>query len=321
MLRAIYQSTSEAITFIDKNLIIRYNNQVARNITKQIFGKEAQAGDYSLDYFLPEYRAEFADFYQRVLNGESITLERAEGTNWWQLSMYPVLNEQKEIIGIASNVQDITERKTKEIQLQEAEQKLQKIIEAIPHAFLVVNEEAEITYVNKEFEKAFGYTESEVIGKKVDFLIPERFRAGHSILQQNYMKKEGTPRMGRYLPAITRAGEEILMNISLNTFSAEGKKYAIAILEDVTELKQQQDIIFKQNEILYEIARQQSHEIRRPVANLLGLCDLLKNYKDETEEMKNKYIDLVLQETQELDKVIRQIVYQANKNLVKDRAK
>lgn len=188
MLRAIYQSTSEASTFIDKNFIIRYNNQVARNITLEVFGKEAQIGDNSLDYVLPEYRAEFERFYNNVLLGEKITVERSDGINWWQLSMYPVYDEQQQIIGIAHNVQNVTERKYRELK------------------------------------------------------------------------------------------------------------------------------ILQQNETLRAIAWQQSHELRRPVANILGLCDLLKNHKNETEEMKNKYIDMMLQVTQELDKIIHKIVQQSNES-------
>ncbi|GAB4133814.1 MAG: hypothetical protein Fur0027_22230 [Raineya sp.] len=314
MLRAIYQSTSEASTFIDKNFIIRYNNQVAQNITQQVFGKKAQIGDNSLDYVLPEYQAEFKEFYRKALLGENIVVERTDGTNWWQLSMYPVYGEQQQIIGIAHNVQDITEKKQKELQLQENEERLQKTIEAIPHPLLIVNEDMQIQYVNEEFEQVFGYTSDEVLSKTVDFLLPERFRAGHSFLQKNYLEQGGktVKKMGRFLSALTKGGKEIVIDGSLNTFSINKKKYVIVILQDVTELKQRQDTILKQNEILQKIAWQQSHEVRRPVANILGLCDLLKNYPNETTEIQKQYIDYMLKATQELDEIIHRIVKQTN---------
>ncbi len=314
MLRAIYHSTTQASSFIDKNFIIRYNNQIAQYITKQIFGKEAQIGDKSLDYVLPEYRAEFESYYKRVLQGEIISVERTDGTNWWLLSMYPVYDEQQQIIGIAHNVKDLTEQKTKEIQLQESEHKLQKIIESIPHPFLIVNEELTIQYVNDEFEKIFGYTESEVLNQTVDFLLPERFREGHSFLQKNYLGEGGifVKKIGRFLPAITKNGKEIFVSATLNTFSVFSERFVIVILQDVTELKKRQDTILQQNKTLQEIAWLQSHELRRPVANILGLCDLLKNYQNETEEMKNKYIDYMLQAAKELDEIIHRIVDKTN---------
>jgi PAS domain S-box-containing protein len=188
MLRAIYQSTSEACTFIDKNFIIGYNNQVARKMTLQVFGKEAQVGENSLDYVLPEYRAEFEAFFSRVLLGENITVEKTDGIVWWQFSMYPVYDKQQQIIGIAHNAQDITERKKREVK------------------------------------------------------------------------------------------------------------------------------ILQQNETLRQIAWQQSHEIRRPVANILGIYSLLKDDKEATEEEKQKYLDFLFQATQELDKIIHKIVHQANES-------
>ena len=188
ILRAIYHSTSEASTFVDKDFIIRYNNQVAKDVTKKVFGKEAQAGESSLDYFLPEYQAEFKVIYEKALTGIPTTIERTDGTNWWQLAIYPVYDKENNIIGLANNVQDITERKQRE----------------------------------------------------------------YAILQQN------------------------------ESFRA--------------------------------IAWQQSHELRRPVANILGLCDLLKNYKNETEELKEKYIDCMLKSTCELDQIIHKIVLKANQS-------
>lgn len=314
MLRAIYQSTTEASTFIDKNLIIRYNNQVARSATKQIFGKEALPGDHSLDYILPEYKAEFATYYQKVLQGEHFFIEKTKNNHWWLFRLFPVYDEEKNIIGIASNVQDITEQKLKTIELEEKTQQLQSILEAIPHPLLIVSEDIKIQYVNEEFEKVFGYTEQEILGQGTDFLLPERFRKNHPFLQKEYLKKSGAliKSIGRFLAALTKTGEEIDISASLNTFTLKSKKHVIIILQDITELKKKQDTILKQNETLRKIAWEQSHQVRRPVANILGLCDLLQNYPQESEEMKKIYIDYLLQATRELDEIIHKIVEQTN---------
>lgn len=316
ILRAIYQSSSDAITFIDENLLVRYCNQAAKDFSKKVFGREVQVGDYVLDFILPRYRDEFESYYRKALQGEMITIEKSDGNDsWWEFSIYPVLDREQNIIGISNDVKDITEKRKKELLLREKQEELEKIIEAIPHSLLIVNEELKIQYVNDEFEKVFGYTESEVLGKSVDFLLPERLREKHTISQKEYLKKGGKlqRKMGAFLPAITKNQQEILINATLNTFSVEGKKFAIAILQDVTEFKKQQDKILEQNIVLQEIVWQQSHEIRRPLANILGLCNLLQNYKDETEENKEKYVEYILQAAKELDEVIYKIVRRAEK--------
>lgn len=313
MLRAIYNSTTEASTFIDAELTIRYNNHVAQQVTQEVFGKAAQAGDYSLDYVLPEYREEFKNFYHRVLQGESIVLERTDGTKWWQFSLLPVYDEQRHVIGIAHNVQDITEQKERECNLAESRQQLQKTIEAIPHPLLIVDENIIIQYVNSEFEKVFGYEADEVLDRAIDFLIPERFRSGHNQLHRRYMQEGGKSiRMGRFLAALTKDGREIVIDASLNSFTSNNRRYAIVILQDVTEQKKHQDTIVQQNKILQDIAWQQSHDLRRPVANILGLCDLLNNYPNQTEADKRLYVNYLNVAAQELDKIIHKIVDATN---------
>ncbi len=195
ILSAIYESSREASSFIDRNLIIRYNNQVAKQVTQQIFGIAAQAGDYSLDFVLPRYKAEFKRYYKRVLKGEHIVVERSEGSRWWQLSMHPVLDQGKRVVGIAHNVQNITEQKEREVQL------------------------------------------------------------------------------------------------------------------------------LRQNQTLRAIYWQHSHEFRRPVANILGLCDLLNSNIDQTkqgdtgpkatEQVRNNYIKLMIEQALELDSLLQRIVEQA----------
>jgi PAS domain S-box-containing protein len=313
LLRAIYNSTTEASTFIDAELKIRYNNRVAQQITQKVFGKAAQAGDYSLDYVLPEYREEFEKLYHRVLQGESIVLERTDGAKWWQFSLLPVYDEQRHVIGIAHNVQDITERKEKERTLAESRQQWQRTIEAIPHPLLIVDESVTIQYVNSEFEKVFGYQSDEVLNRPIDFLIPQRFRSGHGQLHRRYMEEGGKSiRMGRFLAALTKDGQEIVIDASLNSFTSNNQRFAIVILQDVTEQKQYQDTIMQQNKVLQEIAWQQSHDLRRPVANILGLCDLLNNYPNQTEADKRLYVNYLNVAAKELDQIIHKIVDATN---------
>uniref|UniRef100_UPI0040490960 PAS domain S-box protein n=1 Tax=Flavobacterium sp. TaxID=239 RepID=UPI0040490960 len=315
LLRAIYNSTKDASTFIDPNFIIRYNNQVAKDLTKKLFGVEAKTGDYSLDFMMPTFKCKFNDYYNRVLNGETIIEDETDGQSWWQFSLYPVHDSENNIIGIAHNVKDISERKDKEMKLLESEHRLQRSLEAIPHPMLIVDENTIIQSVNDEFESTFGYLEDEVLGLAIDFLIPERFRSGHIDLYKNYLAQGGkSMKMGRNTSAITKANKEIIIDASLNTFTANGKKSIIVIMQDVTEFKQHQDIIIQQNITLRAIAWEQSHKLRTPVANILGLCDLLKNYEDETEENKLKYVNCMLDAAQDLDNIIRKIVKKADES-------
>ena len=110
------------------------------------------------------------------------------------------------------NATDISASKQKEEALVESEQKLRRVIEAIPHSLLIVNEDNTIDYVNEEFELVFGYTSAEVLGREIDFLIPMQYRERHKKHQKEYYRRESQKpsRMARYIPALTKAGDEII---------------------------------------------------------------------------------------------------------------
>jgi PAS domain S-box-containing protein len=82
--------------------------------------------------------------------------------------------------------------------------------------------------------------------------------------------------------------------------------------QEVNERKQAEEKILAQNEILREIAWHQSHTIRRPVATILGLINLINKEENATEAEKKQYLNYLLETTQELDSVIHTIVEKTN---------
>jgi GAF domain-containing protein len=72
----------------------------------------------------------------------------------------------------------------------------------------------------------------------------------------------------------------------------------------------------KQNEVLTEIARIQSHELRLPVASIMGLMTLIN---EEKSDLNGEYLDLLNQSVSLLDEKIRKIVsYSNNETKVND---
>lgn len=99
----------------------------------------------------------------------------------------------------------------------------------------------------------------------------------------------------KFVPVKNNSGEVI--GVALNSV-------------DITKRKQQERQINIQNEALTRIAIIQSHELRRPVASLLGLMHLMK-----LEEIDFGYFNIMEITVKELDEKIRIIVEDSEKTI------
>lgn len=69
----------------------------------------------------------------------------------------PLVDPDGKVIAVASLVDDVTERKQAEEKLRQSEERFRSIIDASPIPFALNDDQQNITYVNPEFVRVFGY--------------------------------------------------------------------------------------------------------------------------------------------------------------------
>ena len=116
------------------------------------------------------------------------------------------------------------------------ELRLRAAVESSPSGLLMTDAEGNIVLVNREVERLFGYAREELLGRSVEMVIPERFRAGHTGFRGGFM---GSPRVramgaGRDLYAMRKDRSEVPVEIGLTPVATEEGMFVLASIVDIT---------------------------------------------------------------------------------------
>src|SRR5471032_2428414 len=76
---------------------------------------------------------------------------------------------------VTAAIRDISVRREAENHLAQMEAKYRGLLEAAPDAMVVVNQGGEIVLLNARAEVQFGYRRDELLGQRVERIIPDGF--------------------------------------------------------------------------------------------------------------------------------------------------
>jgi len=140
--------------------------------------------------------------------------------------------------------------------LLKEKEKFEALFQYASMGILVITDKGDITMANNFLLSQFGYARpEELIGKKVDTLIPSRYHHNHDKHLEHYSKKpERRPMgIGKDLFGIKKDGTEFPVEISLSHYGADEGSFAIAFISDITKRKEIENAVVEQKEQLAEI--------------------------------------------------------------------
>ncbi|MVN91945.1 PAS domain S-box protein [Mucilaginibacter sp. HME9299] len=257
------------------------------------------------------------DDRENVTRSQQEVLNRGE-TNWdceyrikcaghrdyiWVFSQgYYLYNSSGVATRIVGAVKDIDALK----RANEENKRLAEIITKINNMVIVMDTDHSITWANRAFEEYSGYTLEELKGiYPGDILGGDRFAPG--TIEEIRRRKETLETFSIDIQHFLKDGSSPWVNVEYKPiFNDKGVHTGyMAVHQNITDRRKREEKINHQNKVLQHISWLSSHEIRRPVASILGLAYVARGSKSMEE--KEQVIEMINTCAEELDGIVHNI--------------
>ncbi len=193
---------------------------------------------------------------------------------------------------------DVTEQLTNKAKLEAALEKMEHTLESISDGHFSLSPDGTVTYWNKSAEALTGVVKADIMNKVFWEVVPEAINSGFINQVERALASGAVMKFEEYFSKTNRWFYT----------SVYPEPDGVAIyFQDITELKRHQQELRLKNQHLKEMAYFNSHEVRRPLANIMGLYHLLTSVPDVSAAEKEEIITKIQLSCEDIDKVIKRI--------------
>ncbi len=198
---------------------------------------------------------------------------------------------------------DNTENKKTELQLEQSERRFKTLVQEGTELIAIFDQDANFSYVSPTSKKTLKMTPETLLGTNAfTHIHPDDHEAVYTQFLETLENTQVYIRPFRF-----KNGEgkwRWLETIATNQLEEPSIQGIVANTRDVTDRVLYLKAIEEQNKALKEIAWNQSHVVRAPVARLMGLIDLIKEEGTYGSE-KRQILNYIKVSAEEIDNVIK----------------
>jgi PAS domain S-box-containing protein len=313
-LNAIMNNTDALIYSLDTNLRYITYNHAFKTMMKERYGIDVQPGydiRESINKYDPGAEAEWEQINDRALGGEILKFEKElpynETYSYLRFSIHPI-RKSNTVTGLSCFVNDITREKLAEEKVLKAFEEKNVILESIGDAFYAVDRDWIVTYWNKQAEILLKCPKEKILGKYVWDVFPD---VVDTLFHKSYQKAFETNTIQHFEAFYEK--DQAWFEVTAYPSSGGLSIY----LREITERKHAESQLYELNESLLKYADELiasnkgleqfsyivSHNLRAPVANIIGLGELVEQdiYPPEA---KQEFIKGILVNVERLDEVV-----------------
>jgi PAS domain S-box-containing protein len=198
---------------------------------------------------------------------------------------------------------------------QSSDSTFQAMLDAAPDAMVGVDADGTIVMANVQTEAAFGYQRDQLLGQRIEILVPDRVKDVHPSHRNGYFSEPRTRPMGAGLELAGRRsdGTEFPAEISLSSIETDAGSVAIAAIRDITERKAREEETRRAREeadratdAKSDFLSRVSHELRTPLNSILGFGQLLE--MDSLPKEQRRSVKQILEAGEHLLDLINEIL-------------
>jgi PAS domain S-box-containing protein len=205
-----------------------------------------------------------------------------------------------------------------------SEEQFRALAETAQVAIFVVSAvDDTIVFANRPVERIFGYKADELMGRPLVTLMPPELRENHRAGVERYVTT-GERRLsweGVELPAMSKDGREVPIEVTMGEFFRDGQRYFTAIARDITERRRAEQeragLLVREREAREraeaairtreEVLAIVSHDLRNPLNTIAMGAAALKDYSSD-EATRARYVQMIQRSIQRMNRLIEDLL-------------
>ncbi|MGH7555715.1 MAG: sensor histidine kinase [Longimicrobiales bacterium] len=161
------------------------------------------------------------------------------------LSLSPVRDDGNAVTFVLAEGRDVTGMRLAERERRVTEEKFRNIVSISSDAIISVDADQRIIHFNQGAEQTFGWEANEVLGQRLEILLPERFREiHHEHVRRFAASPVAARRMGerQEISGLRRGGIEFPADASISKTQVDGNWIFTVVLRDITARKRAEQL-------------------------------------------------------------------------------
>ncbi|MEI9972626.1 MAG: PAS domain S-box protein [Ignavibacteriota bacterium] len=169
------------------------------------------------------------------------------------------------------------------------------LLESASQAIVSIDRGGRIVMANRRAEEIFGYSTAELLGARIEMLLPDAKRASHSQERDKFFERPRTRPMGigMDLSGRRKDGREVPVEVSLSYVEIDEGVFAIAFVSDISGRKRLEEQLLhaQKMEAVGRLAGGVAHDFNnmltvitgynRMILDELSTMDPLRGYAEE----------------------------------------